>query len=203
MKKIAKSRAISFALMCVMVLSMLLAFAVLEPVQSFAAWDESDEHHEACASDAVTIDWSQYKEELAETKYNLRVSEKMLPEVETLVLTYLVEDGIVPSSALSEHATFENTDVLERFIVENVKVDSVYGQICCPSGTMRREWVGICLKYRLANGICVRHCAHYVYMCRNCFTIWDKRHDTSAGCGNTKKNCSIYLQGYDEECDIS
>lgn len=196
MKKNVKSRAMSFALTCAMVVTMLLAFATLGPLQSFAAYDKPEEPHEACATAAVTIDWGQHKEELAEIKYSLRVSEEMLPEVETLVLTYLVSDGIVPSSTLSEHAAFENTAVLERFIAENVNVDVVYGAFCCDN--MQRRWIGVCDKYTEKDGKCVRHCLHEAYRCDNCKAVWDFRHTITApnGCGKSIDACIVQQHGY-------
>jgi hypothetical protein len=184
------------------ILTLLLAFAMMSSLSAFAAEKASDEHsHEGCVVETFAIDWSEYAEELSEVKYKLRVYEKLEPEIEMIILTHLVADGVIPGDILSAHSlAFEYESIFSQFIDENVEVEYLpYGVVCCDPTTMRKTWVPIWGGTMHANGMCTRHCQHDAYICQGCQAIWDSRHVITDpyGCGKTAANCtSQHMYGW-------
>lgn len=182
------------------VLALLLVFVMASSLSTFAAADASDEHsQERCVAEPFSIDWIEYEEELSEAKYKLRVNEKLEPEIETIILSHLVADGVISADILFANSlSFENENIFSQFIDENVDVIYFGGQFCCAPDTMSLYWTPIWGGAMHANGMCTRHCRHDSNICRGCGAIWGGRHVLTApnGCGKTAVNCNQQTYGW-------
>jgi len=140
--------------------------------------------------DGFEYDWSIFQHRLFCAKYNLRIHYSLEPEIDRIIRRNLIMDKVIPGDDefVSDivKTNFLNTEIFERFINENVKIeiiDIVHPDI--EDYKSQLEWLVYQGGCRFEFGVCTEH-LYLIWLVDfndSNRIIWDMKTVTNPGCG--------------------